>query len=74
VNITNTRALVPANSIIPVPKPANLAAVSYDLYPRRYRDQVVFAICVPVESDGNYGPDGRKLIRPKYEKFIDIYA
>ena len=74
MNITNTRALVPANSIIPVPKPANLAAVSYDLYPRQYRDQVVFAICVPDESDGNYGHDGRKLISPKHEKFIDIYA
>ena len=74
MNISNTRALVPINSFIPVPKPTKLDAVSYDLYPRQYRDQVVFAICVPDESDGNYGPDGRKLIHPKHEKFIDIYA
>jgi hypothetical protein len=74
VNIITTKALVPVKSIIPVPKPTNLDVVSYDLYPRQYRDQVVFRICVPDESDGNYGPNGRKLINPKYEKFIDIYA
>jgi hypothetical protein len=74
VDIITTKALVPVKSIIPVPKPTNLDVVSYDLYPRQYRDQVVFRICVPDESDGNYGPNGRKLISPKYEKFIDIYA
>jgi len=74
VNIITTKALVPVKSIIPVPKPTNLDVVSYDLYPRQYRDQVVFAISVIDESDGNYGPDGRKLINPKYEQFIDIYA
>lgn len=74
MDIITTKALVPVKSIIPVPKPTNLDVVSYDLYPRQYRDQVVFRICVPDESDGNYGPNGRKLINPKYEKFIDIYA
>ena len=74
MNIITTKALVPVKSIIPVPKPTSLDVVSYDLYPRQYRDQVVFRICVPDESDGNYGPNGRKLINPKYEKFIDIYA
>jgi hypothetical protein len=74
VNISTTKALVPAKSFIPVPKPTNLDAVFYDLYPSQYRDQVVFTICVPDESDGNYGPNGRKLISPKYEQFIDIYA
>jgi hypothetical protein len=74
VNISTTKALVPVKSIIPVPKPTNLDAVFYELYPRQYRGQVVFTICVPDESDGNYGPNGRKLINPKYEKFIDIYA
>ena len=74
MNISTTKALVLAKSFIPVPKPTNLDAVFYDLYPRKYRDQVVFTICVPDESDGNYGPDGKKLIAPKYDKFIDIYA
>ena len=74
MNISTTKALVPAKSFIPVPKPTNLDAVSYDLYPRQYRDQVVFTICVIDESDGNYGPDGRRLINPKYVKSIDIYA
>jgi hypothetical protein len=55
-------------------KPAKLDVVSYDLYPRQCRDKVVFAIYVPVDSDVNYGPDGRKLISPNHEKFIDIYA
>jgi len=74
VNISSAKALVPAKSFIPVPKPTNLDAVFYDLYPRQHRDQVVFTICVSDESDGKYGTDGRKLINPKYEKFIDIYA
>ncbi len=74
VNISSVKALVPSKSVIPVPKPPNLDAVFYDLYPRHYQDQVVFTICVQDESDGNYGPDGRKLITPNYEKSIDIYA
>jgi hypothetical protein len=74
VNISSVKALVPSNSFLPVPKPTNLDAVFYDLYPRHYQDQVVFTICVQDESDGNYGPDGRKLINSKHEPFIDIYA
>ena len=74
MNISSSKALVAARSFIPVPKPARQDAVFYDLYPRQYRDQVVFTICVQDESDGNYGPDGRKLINPKYDKFVDIYA
>jgi len=74
VNTSNVKALVPFKSFIPVPKPTKLDAVFYDLYPRHYQDQVIFTIRVQDESDGNYGPDGRKLIYPKYEKSIDIYA
>lgn len=74
VNIDTAKALVPVKSFIPVPKPSNLDAVSYDLYPRQYRDQVVYTICVPDESDNNYGADGRKLIHPKYAIFVDVYA
>jgi hypothetical protein len=74
MNISTAKALVPAKSFIPVPKPTKLDTISYDLYPRQYRDQAVFTICVPDESDENYGPNGRKLINPKYDKFIDIYA
>ena len=74
MNISSSKALVAARSFIPVPKPARQDAVFYDLYPRHYQDQVIFTIRVQDESDGNYGPDGRKLIYPKYEKSIDIYA
>jgi hypothetical protein len=74
VNISTSKALVPVKSFIPVPKPTRLDEVSYDLYPRQNRDQVVFSICVPDESDGEYGSDGRKLITPKFSEFIDIYA
>lgn len=74
MNISTTKALVPVKSIIPVSRPTNLDAVFYELYPRQYRGQVVFTICVPDESDGNYGPNGRILIKSKYDKFIDIYA
>jgi len=74
VNISTAKALVPAKSFMPVPRPANLDVVSCDLYPRQYRDQVLFTICVPDESDGKYGPDGRKLITPKYAKIVNIYA
>jgi hypothetical protein len=74
VNIITVKALEPAKSVIPVPKSTRLGAVSYDLYPRQYRDQVVYTIRVIDESDGNYGPDGRKLVDSEYAKFIDIYA
>jgi hypothetical protein len=74
MNISTSKSLVPAKNIFPVPKPTSLNTVSYDLYPRQYRDQVVFSLCVLDESDGNYGPDGRKLTNLKYAEFIDIYA
>lgn len=74
MNVSSVKDLVPAKSIIPVPKPHIPNAVSYDLYPRQYRDQVVVTICVSDESDGNYGPDGRKLINCNYSEFIDTYA
>lgn len=74
MNISSTKALVPAKSFIPVPKPTCLDAVFYDLYSRKYRDQVVFTICLPDESDGKYGPDGRILTNTKFSEFIDTYA
>ena len=74
MNISTVRALVPAGNFIPVPTVTKLEAVSCDLYPRQYREQSVYTICVPEESDGNYGSDGRKLTNPRYAKFINIYA
>ena len=74
MNISTVKALVPVKSVIPVPKSTHLGAVSYDLYPRQYRDQVVYTIRVIDESDGNYGADGRKLDDLEYAKFIDIYV
>ena len=74
VNISTSKSLVPVESIFPVPKPTSLNAVSYDLYPRKYRDQVVFTLCVLDESDGNYGHDGRKVKNASMSKYIDIYA
>ena len=69
-----TKALVPTLGIIPVSKPVNMNAVSFDLYPRQYRCEVVYSICVPDEPDGKYGPDGKIRMKSKYAEFIDIYA
>ena len=74
MNISTVKALVPAENFIPVPFVTKLEAVSCDLYPRQYREQTVYTIGVPEESDGNYGSDGRRLINPGYAKFINIYA
>lgn len=74
MNLITTKALVSTQSLIPAPKRIHRDAVCLDLYPKGYRNEVVFSICVPDEPDGKYGPNGRKLINPKYAKFIDIYV
>ena len=74
MSIATAKALVPAKNFIPVSKPASLVRVSYDMYPKRYRDQVVLTIYESDESDGNYGPDGRRFINSRYAEFVDIYA
>ena len=74
MNFAVTKALVPAQGVIPVPKPVNMNSVSLDLYPRQYRCEVVYSICVPDEPDGKYGPDGKIRMKSKYAEFIDIYA
>jgi hypothetical protein len=74
MNLAVTKALVPAQGVVPVPKPVNMNAVSLDLYPRQNRYEVVYPICVPDEPDGKYGPDGRIRMKSKYAELIDIYA
>lgn len=74
MNLSVTKALVPAQRVVPVPKPVNMNAVSLDFYPRQNRYEVVYPICVPDEPDGKYGPDGRIRMKLKYAEFIDIYA
>ena len=74
MSIAIAKALVPAKSFIPVSKPDRLVRVSYDMYPKQYRNQVVFTMHKYDESDGNYGPDGRRFINHRYAEFVDIYA
>jgi hypothetical protein len=74
VNITTTKALVSTQKFIPLHESVKKAAVCLDLYPQRYRNQVVFAVRAAVESDGKYGNNGRKLVNPKPAEFVDIYA
>lgn len=73
MNITTTKALVSTQNFIPLHASAKKAVVCIDLYPQRYRNQVVFAIRAADELDGEYGNNGRKLANPKPAEFIDIY-
>jgi hypothetical protein len=74
MNITTTKALVSTQNFIPLHASAKKATVCLDLYPQRYRNQVVFAIRAAYESDGKYGNNGRKLANPKPAEFVDVYA
>ncbi|MEE8429705.1 MAG: hypothetical protein V3S16_00470 [Candidatus Desulfatibia sp.] len=74
MNITTTKALVSTQNFIPLHESAKKVAVCLDLYPKRYGSKVVFTIRKPDESDGNYTPNGRKLVKPNYTHSIDIYV
>ena len=74
MNFTATKALVPTKRIAPVPKLVGLNAVSLDLYPRQYQNDVIYSICIPEEPDGKYGPDGRIRMNPRFAEFIDVYV
>ena len=74
MNINTTKALVSTQNFIPLHASAKKAVVCIDLYPQRYRNQVVFAMRAADELDGKYGNNGRKLVNPKTAEFIDIYA
>jgi hypothetical protein len=74
MNFATTKALVPAPGLIPAPSPIQRDAVCLDLYPGRFRNEVVFSVYIADESDGEYGPDGRRPAKSKYAEFIDIYA
>ena len=73
MNITTTKALVPTQNFIPLHESAKKVAVCLDLYPRRYRNQIVFAMRAADDLDGKYGNNGRKLVNPKLAEFVDIY-
>ena len=74
MKITTTKALVATQNFIPLHAIAKKVAVCHDLYPQRYRNQVVFAMRAANESDGKYGHNGRKLVKPNYARSIDIYV
>jgi len=73
VNITTTKALVSTQNFIPLHKSVRKVGACIDLYPKRYRDQVVFVMRAADELDGKYGNNGRKLVNPKPAEFVDIY-
>ncbi|MBC8432208.1 MAG: hypothetical protein H8D96_09835 [Desulfobacterales bacterium] len=73
MNVTTTKALVPTQNFIPLHESAKKVAVCLDLYPRRYRNQIVFAMRAADDLDGKYGNNGRKLVNPKLAEFVDIY-
>jgi len=69
-----TNALVPAADLIPAASPVQRHAVSIDLYPGRFQDEGLFSVYVVNESEGEYGPDGRRTLRANYAEFVDVYA
>ena len=74
MNITTTKALVSTQHFIPLHKSVRKVGACIDLYPQRYRNQVVFAVRAADELDGKYGINGRKLVNPKPSESIDIYV
>lgn len=72
MNITTTK--LPTQDFIPLHAIAKKVAVCHDLYPQQYRNQVVFAMRAANESDGKYGNNGKKLVKPNYARSIDIYV
>jgi hypothetical protein len=74
MNFTTTKALVPAAGFIPAPRPIQRDAVCIDLYPGGFRNESVFTVYVLNDSDGEYGPDARRLVQSKYAEFVDVYA
>ncbi len=74
MNFSMTKALVPAPSFVPAPNPIQRDAVCIDVYPGGFRNEGVFTVYVVNDSDGEYGPDARRLVNPKCAEFVDIYA
>ncbi|MBL7179156.1 MAG: hypothetical protein ISS65_02955 [Desulfobacterales bacterium] len=74
MDITASKALVSNQRLVPAPKRLHAASMCLDLYPRRCRNEVVFTVRKTDESEGKYGPDGRKRENPKCANFIDIFV
>jgi hypothetical protein len=71
--MTVTKALIPTQRVMPVFKPIHQDAMCLDLYPERRQDYVIFTVRKADETEGNYGPDLRKMVISKHAQFIDIY-
>lgn len=69
-----TNALVPASGLIPASSPVRRHAVSIDLYPGRFQDEGLYSVYVLNESEEEYGPDGRRMVKANYAEFVDVYA
>ncbi|MEJ2655978.1 MAG: hypothetical protein P8012_02130 [Desulfobacterales bacterium] len=74
MNSPTIKALVPAPGLIPAPSPIQRDPVCLDLYPRPLGYEDVFTVYVLDESDGEYGPDGRRLLKSNYAEFVDVYV
>jgi hypothetical protein len=74
MNFAATKSLVPVQGFIPAPNPIQRDAVCIDLYPGGFRNESAFTVYVLNDSEGEYGPDARRLVNPKYAEFVDIYA
>ena len=74
MNFETTKALVPASGLIPPLSPIQRDSVCLDFYPGRFRNDHVFTVYVLNESEGEYGPDGRRQVKSKYAEFVDVYA
>ena len=67
-------ALIPIQSATPTITRINRAGVSLDLYLKQNRNGVVYTMSPPDDSEGIYGPDGRKIENHKNPWFIDAYV
>ncbi len=74
MNIPATTALVPVQRSIRSLTPLDSVGVNLQYYKNNHQDQVVYIVYPLEESDGVYGPNGRKLVNPTGTHFIDIYV
>ena len=74
MNFTTTKALVPIQGLVPATHSIHRDAVCLDLYPNRFGNEREFSVYVLNDSEAEYGPDGRRLVKAGFAEFLDVYA
>jgi hypothetical protein len=74
MNFSTTKALVPIQGLVPARNSVKRDTLCVDLYPERFGKESAFSVYVLNDSEAEYGPDGRRLMKAMYAEFLDVYA